>query len=937
MSKDIRLHSRAKQLTAMALLHLSMAAGAQVALPGPGHNAEHYTRQVLNTSGGLPQDTVREFLQSRDGYIWMATDGGLVRYDGTEMVTFNRRTTPEMASDLVNSIVEDGAGTLWVGTSNGLLERAKGHFRRFTEEDGLPSDAILTVYVDAQQRICVVTSSGNGCRSATGFASVPNDARATVATTRVAAQAEDGGLWEPGSTGLRRTLRGRSETIPMPDGFAGAEILSLFFDKEGDLWVGSANAGAVILRSPLFVTAGEKHGIGSDQVRSVLQDSRGDVWFGTKGGLTRDHDGVFTTSTVKEGLASNEIIALAGDSAVDFWVGTPDGLSHIQPHGVRTLTASDGLPDDNIRSLLLASDHSLWIGTTHGLAHMSSKVTDGRGLEEPTIQTYTTADGLASNVVGALLEDRSGGVWAATRGGLSHVSEGVITSYTRREGLASSIITALGTDDLGSLWVGTSGGGIYEFAEKRLLRAGSSATADLPDTIYGILEDGNGQMWISSPDGIYRIAGKDLHALAEKRATPSLLTAGIVHYDVSDGLRINDCGSGGHPEAIRSLDGHLFFATSKGVSIVNPMEATSRSSAPLIALENVSIDDTAVGETDALRVAPGHERIAFHYAGISFSAASKVRYRYQLEHFDRTWIDAGARRTAYYTNIPPGHYRFRVVASTDGGNWSEKAAALDLTIAPHYYQTWWFYSLLAALGGLLIWQLYLYRLRQVELRFHAVLSERGRIAREIHDTLAQDIVAISVQLELISRLMTLSVDKAREQLLTTRSLVQKSLAEARSSIWDLRSSSSSSMANSDLPTRLREVTRQVVGEAPATLELQITGTYRPSTQDQEEELLRIAQEAVTNAVRHADARKIEVSLNYHSAGVDLRVHDDGRGFIVTSTKSGPPGHYGLRGMHERASRAGARLTIKSQPGAGTTVVAQASIVNDTSSRKNPAR
>jgi signal transduction histidine kinase len=220
------------------------------------------------------------------------------------------------------------------------------------------------------------------------------------------------------------------------------------------------------------------------------------------------------------------------------------------------------------------------------------------------------------------------------------------------------------------------------------------------------------------------------------------------------------------------------------------------------------------------------------------------------------------------------------------------------------------------------WQLYLYRLRQVELRFNAVLAERGRIAREIHDTLAQDIVAISVQLELVARLMTLSVEKAHEQLIAARDLVRKSLAEARSSIWDLRSEPGS---GADLPTRLREASRQAVGDAPLKLDLQITGSYRAAKAELEDELVRIAQEAVTNAVRHGEPATIVVRLRYDASGVELRVHDDGRGFVVPGEKAGPPGHYGIRGMHERAERAHARLRIESAPGAGTTVVADARI------------
>ncbi len=897
---------------------------------------ERHTYQVWNTSTGLPQDTVRQFLQTRDGYLWMATDGGLVRFDGFDFVTFDRRNTREMQSDLVNALLEDTAGSLWIATSNGLVRMAANRFTRYTRANGLPSDSITSLS-NLHGGICAETAAGPACMD--GSASPPRFIATTTGVQTAPAQplktdlqvsTADHTQWSVTGGSLRASRDGQIANVTLPEGFNGGDILALYADREGNVWVGSENAGAAVVRTPPFTTIGKKDGLAADQVRSLWQDARGDLWFGTSGGLTRLHDGVFTSAVKRpdagvpgtQSLASDEIIALAGTNADDLWVGTPDGLSHIQGAKITTLTASDGLPDDNIRSLLEARDGSLWIGTTHGLAHLQ-KPPGKTAITSANIHTYTTADGLGSDVIGALLEDTDGSIWVGTRAGLSHVRGGTISGPGQA---GTAIITALGKDAGGTLWVGTAGGGLY----------GVSGASLLPDTIYSVLDDGRGEIWLSSPDGIYRVAASALHQLAEHSAGAK--QSAITHYDVADGLRINDCGSGGHPEAIRTADGHLLFATSKGVSVVNAAEPALRQAAPPVVLESITVDDANATEDAApdappdqeaqrsLHVAAGHERVAFHYAGLNFAAPSKVHYRYQLEHFDRQWINAGTRRTAYYTNIPPGRYRFRVEASINGGIWSERAADISLVIAPHYYQTWWFYTLIVLLLALIAWQLYLYRLRQVELRFNAVLGERGRIAREIHDTLAQDIVAISVQLDLVSRLMTLSTDKAREQLVATRSLVRKSLAEARSSIWDLRSESANGSARTDLPTRLRETTRQVVGDAPLKLNLIITGTYRAAPRELEDELLRIAQEAVTNAVRHAGPQTIDISLTYQARGVDLRVHDDGRGFTPSGEKTGPAGHYGIRGMHERAERAHARLTIDSSPGSGTTVLAQADIL-----------
>jgi signal transduction histidine kinase/streptogramin lyase len=729
--------------------------------------------------------------------------------------------------------------------------------------------------------------------------------------------------WTAAPNGLEHRENRQSSIVSMPEGFTGTDILTIYIDREGNIWVGSENAGAAVLRRPPFSTIGKRDGLADDQVRSLLQDAQGDLWFGTGSGLTRLQQGVFSTTAVAQGLASNEILALAGESADTLWVGTPDGLSHLQHGRIETLTASDGLPDDNIRSLLLARDSTLWIGTSHGLASLPQ----ADPARAKSIHTYTQADGLGSNVIGSLLEDADGSLWVGTLNGLSHLVHGQIRNYAAADGLSSVIVTALGKDRRGNLWIGTNSGGLFTFQGGKITHVGNTADETggrLAGTIYGIVADDTQHVWLSSSTGVYRIASSDLEALSSGRKSPTEIA--IDHFDVADGLRLHDFASGGHPEALLTSQGLLWFATQKGASVADTHNPTLNRPAPPVSIENITIDDSAVVPEDkngeaSFQVPAGHARLSFHYAGLSFATPSKIRYRYQLEHFDHNWIDAGVRRTAFYTNISPGRYTFRVQASMNGADWSSTTAAVAFTIAPHYYQTWWFYTLLGILMSLIAWQLYLYRLRQVELRFHAVLAERGRIAREIHDTLAQDIVGISVQLELVSRLMTVSADKAKAQLQETKALVRKSLAGARSSIWDLRSSTSGQ--GGDLPTRLRDTAKQITRDSSIALQLKIGGTYRAFPQTTEDELLRIAQEAITNAVRHATPKTIAVSLNYHANGARLEVHDDGRGFVMENRKSGPEGHYGIRGMHERAERAKATLEIQSAPGSGTTVIAEA--------------
>ena len=570
-------------------------------------------------------------------------------------------------------------------------------------------------------------------------------------------------------------------------------------------------------------------------------------------------------------------------------MGTPNGLNLLQQNRVQQrLTTADGLPDDFIRSLYSDRDGSLWIGTRHGLAHLAG----GR------FTSFSSMDGLGSDFIGAIL--RSGPLWVGTSGGLSRqLQDEAFTNYTVQQGLSNNTITAIAQDTAGTLWLGTNGGGLNRL-RRGIIKGFPWGSQGLPGTIYGMLEDGSRHLWLSSKTGIYRVSIPQLNAYSSGAAIP------VTAYGTADGMNIRECSGGSHPAAWKLSDGSLWFATLDGVSFIDPAHMPENHVPPPVAIEKVLVDDHARPLGEELHIPPGANRIEFQYAGLSFVAPQKVQYRYQLQGFDRDWIDAGNRRAAFYTNLPPGNYRFRVLAANNDGVWNTAGASFGLRMLPHYYQTWWFYSALA-LGCLLLGYLaYRWRVLQVEAQWGAVLRERGRLAREIHDTLAQGFVGISVQLEVLARLLagsreTAPPKSALDQLDRARALVRASLADARTSIWDLRSEAGGApKPPDDLPSRLSRHCTRIAGGSTAKVYLQVKGTYRPVEHKMEEELLRIGQEAVANAVRHAAATRIDVQLIYESAQVFLRVEDDGRGFTNPPGSSGPEGHYGIRGMRERA-------------------------------------
>jgi signal transduction histidine kinase len=362
-------------------------------------------------------------------------------------------------------------------------------------------------------------------------------------------------------------------------------------------------------------------------------------------------------------------------------------------------------------------------------------------------------------------------------------------------------------------------------------------------------------------------------------------------------------------------DGKLWFATIKGVATVDADHLAVNSIPPPLVIEQVRVDDQAAPLNASMKVAAGSTRFDFYYTAPSFIAPENVRFKYRLEGFDRDWIDGGNRRVAYYTNLRPGNYRFRVMAANSDGVWNEQGAALDFYLEPRFYQTYWFYALVLLLLGVIGWQLYRLRVRRISSQFGAVLAERNRIAREIHDNLAQDILGISVQLELVARLLPAAAEVAKPHLDRARILVRNSMAEARRYVWDLRSQD---LEQKDLPTALNDTARRLTRDSEVQVQVQVTGTFRPVPASIENNLLRIAQEAINNSVKHAGAERIMIDLHFETDALQLRVQDDGRGFDPASENR--DGHFGLVGMRERAREIKGDLRIQSEPGSGTQVI-----------------
>jgi signal transduction histidine kinase/ligand-binding sensor domain-containing protein len=804
--------------------------------------------------------SIRQLYVSRSGDLWIASNEGAVQIRAG--LAHRYGAAEGLSSTNLLTVLEDQSGSLWFGTvGQGVIRWQQGKVENFSLRHGQPDNIVYALTQDARGQIWAGTHGGlyqfkdGRFVRASRASALPSDFVIALCPDR------EGNLWVgTDGGGLACLHESGVQSLTTHNGLAGNHIYAVIEDRQRKVWAASwLSDGLGVWENGRFRLVGQANPLLKGGVRTILEDRHGTLWLGvTANRLVNYRQGRFTDVTPKD-VPLAPIFALAEDAQGTLWVGRQDGLFRWQEGRLIEIANLLKQPIPAVRIILTSRRGGLWIGTDYGLLHYH----DG------ALRSFTEREGLPYPFISGLYEDADGALWIGTRGGgLCRLKDGVLITITTKEGLPT-------------------------------------------DTIYQMLEDKQGNLWCGSSRGIFRVSRQELNQLAERKIT----RLHSVFYDHAEGMR-SSVHFGTHPSACQTSDGKLWFPTLSGILVIEPEKFRFNAVAPPVVIEQVIVDKQAFPLGAEIVAPPGRGELEVQYTGLSFVAPESVSFRYHLDGFKQDWVEAGTRRTAFYTNLPPGQYTFRVLARNNDGVWNETGATIRLRLQPHFYQTWWFYGCCALVVAGLAWLIHYRRVQQMQARHSLVMTERNRIARDIHDTLAQEVAGLLAQLQVIKMLLPVSPQKAGQHLERAVQLARTGLADARRLVLDLRHQA---LEHDDLATALEKFIAQVRTEDAPPVVYQVKGTPRRLGEEQENNLLRIGQEAITNALRHARAKEIEVTLGFESKQVELRVQDNGCGFDVTTSTQGFGGHYGLLGIRERAAQIGGELSLSSQPQAGTEV------------------
>jgi ligand-binding sensor domain-containing protein/signal transduction histidine kinase len=873
----------------------------------------------ISEQAGRFNERVRMLNLDARGNLWIATQNGIERFVNDRLEILS--TGGMIAGDIISPFAEDNYGGMFFVTSSGLFHWENGSVQRFPlrTTSGVPS----AVYRDPQHRIWVGTTNGvqelvphNGnSQDGTADISVRYDpvVRANVSSPVSVMQGDvTGNLW----IGTRRDgiLRIGPDGVShwsTRDGLPDNAIRSMFLDDERNLWIGMNQGGLSRWRKGPLAPYGDPEGFHANYSATAFADSRGDLWLGTwDKGLFRRHNGKLTVANPPGMDPSMPIRTLAEDRNGHIWIGTWfDGIYRYDGRRYHHYVLGVESPGNAISTISFDSEGGLWVGTYTGVFHFPS------GEPDPELRFHM----LESRLITCLLADRDGSMLVGTSTGLFRIRDDNVVPIS---GLPNPHILSLSADSKGYSWVGTKAGGLVLVQGERatLIPVASGLPPLLVNTAS---EDDDGHLWLGTSRGIVRVSIAELRAVIDgKQPQISSVVLGR-----ADGMRSSEVGGISKPASTRMPDGTLWFATTKGFVHTTDVAENAGPSTPIATVTGwtLSNDPSAADLTTGNRVdlEAGQPDVLFFFNSRLLSNMGHVEFRYRLAGYDSEWT-ATRSHIARYRRLPPGKYTFEVQARNSGEEWLSPVSQLSVHQHPHFYETWYFYLALAALATVVIAHLIRRRVELMKGRIGFVLEERNRIARECHDTLMAGFAAISWQLEATAKLFhdsgTESTPAAKSCGLA-RSMVAHCQAEARRIIWDLRDTDEVTNVLSQALSRALEANH--LRESIKTT-LDVEGDEVPLAPGCVHHLVCIGQEALLNAIRHAQPSRIVIHLRYERDSLSLSIRDDGIGFYASDRLTSGRGHFGIPVMEERARKLGGTLRLQTSIGGGTEVTVKVS-------------
>ena len=944
----------------------------------PNRLLSQYVREQWNTENGFPGRAVNGIAQTSDGYLWIGTDRGLIRFDGFNFKPVSFASIGIDSNVPILQLITDAGGTLWIrpqGTN--LVRRKNGNFEvvRFAlyaitalskgNNDGIlisdigrsifravaddfqtlgppPPGPVVSMAETADGKIWLATLGG-GLVLLTGGQSAKVNSGLLDRKINCLLPIGRDELWVGTDRGLYRGNSKGFRRIQLPQSLGSDQVLSIALDRDMNTWVGTMRGLFRINTDGISLSEEDELRAGTG-INALFEDREGNLWIGGTRWLDRIRDSAFVSySSVGDhrfehngpvyvdpksrswfapaqgglwvlengrvqavtAIPARDVVYSISGRADEVWAGLQrGGLTRLRFRDnvieATRYTEKNGLAQNSVYAAYESRDGSVWAGTINGGV---SNLKDGR------FTTYTTRDGLASNTIFSILETHDGAKWFATPDGLSSFSNGRWRTYKVADGLPSPEVNCLFEDSSGILWGGTSGG--LAFLGSNRFQIPHKMPDVLREQIFGMTEDKSGRLWIATSGHVLRVP-------RDKLLSGVVKAVDIQEYGRADGLESTE-GVKRDRSVVSDSYGRIWFSLHSGLSVVAPSKLNGDSPPALPHIEAITTDGNALNLAASVQIPPSPKRITFEYTGLSLAAPERIRFRYFLENFDSDWSEPLAPREAVYTNLAPGFYRFRLVASNSDGLWNGPETAIAFNVAPAYYQTYWFRLSCVAVFITLLWALYQLRSRQLARQFNMTLearvAERTRIARELHDTLLQGFQGITLRVQGVAKNMP-KYDPLRKMIDDVLDGADEVLREARHRVRDLRRRTT---GENELADHLTKCGQELSRDHSTSFTLAVVGEPKALESTVQDEAYRIAREALTNAFQHASASKIETEVTYDSSALRIRVRDDGVGIDKAVLLDGQTEHWGVTGMRERACAIRAQLNIWSRDAAGTEV------------------